>query len=80
MAKDISGGCKCGAVRYRGERADVSTFRCYCRDCQQLTGAGHSEMFPLLASTFRITSREMPLSSAGDNLAYRWSILYSIRR
>ncbi|WP_420819932.1 GFA family protein [Ruegeria marisrubri] len=29
-------------------------FRCHCRDCQQLTGTGHSEMIPLLAETFTI--------------------------
>jgi len=54
MSEEISGGCKCGAVRYRGKAADVAAFRCYCRDCQQLTGTGHSEMMPLVASTFKV--------------------------
>lgn len=53
MRDRMSGGCKCGAVRYDGARADVPMFRCYCRDCQQLTGTGHSEMVPLLAATFQ---------------------------
>ncbi|MEY1557091.1 GFA family protein [Yoonia sp. R2331] len=29
-------------------------FRCHCRDCQQLTGTGHSEMVPLERNTFQI--------------------------
>ena len=43
MAKKISGRCKCGQIAYSGELVDAPMFRCYCRDCQQLTGAGHSE-------------------------------------
>ncbi len=55
MSEDVQGGCKCGLVRYRGTRADAATFRCHCRDCQQLTGSGHSEMMPLVAKTFTIS-------------------------
>ncbi|WP_423827724.1 GFA family protein [Shimia abyssi] len=29
-------------------------FRCHCRDCQQLTGTGHSEMVPLDLNSFVI--------------------------
>ncbi|WP_366523002.1 GFA family protein [uncultured Tateyamaria sp.] len=31
-------------------------FRCHCRDCQQLTGSGHSEMMPLARDSFSITN------------------------
>ncbi|WP_367276775.1 GFA family protein [uncultured Roseobacter sp.] len=31
-------------------------FRCHCRDCQQLTGSGHSEMMPLALDSFSITN------------------------
>jgi hypothetical protein len=30
-------------------------FRCHCRDCQQLTGTGHSEMLPLEIDGFSIS-------------------------
>ena len=73
LSQQISGGCKCGAVRYRGERADVSMFRCYCRDCQQLTGAGHSEMFPLLASTFQIAGATTEYQMTGGSGRPTWS-------
>jgi hypothetical protein len=55
MAKEVTGGCKCGLVRYRGTLAEAPMFRCYCRDCQQLTGTGHSEMMPLIRETFTIS-------------------------
>ncbi len=54
MADEVLGGCKCGLVRYSGTRAEAAMFRCLCRDCQQLTGTGHSEMMPLVAETFTI--------------------------
>lgn len=54
MFDEVQGGCKCGLVRYSGTRADAPMFRCHCRDCQQLTGTGHSEMLPLVAETFSI--------------------------
>jgi hypothetical protein len=55
MAERLTGGCKCGAVRYEGTRLDAPMFRCHCRDCQQLTGSGHSEMMPLATADFSIT-------------------------
>jgi len=55
MSERLSGGCKCGSVRYEGTRLDAPAFRCHCRDCQQLTGSGHSEMMPLALEDFTIT-------------------------
>ncbi|MEO0634510.1 MAG: GFA family protein [Pseudomonadota bacterium] len=51
----VEGGCKCGAVRYRGPLLDAPMFRCHCRDCQHLTGTGHSEMVPLQRDAFEIS-------------------------
>ncbi|WP_085793837.1 GFA family protein [Falsiruegeria litorea] len=73
MSKGISGGCKCGAVRYRGELSDISSFRCYCRDCQQLTGTGHSEMFPLVAETFQLEGPSREYQMAGGSGQPTWS-------
>ncbi|MEO1640758.1 MAG: GFA family protein [Pseudomonadota bacterium] len=54
MSGEITGGCKCGRVRYSGVPAQTEMFRCHCRDCQQLTGTGHADMVPLDAATFVI--------------------------
>lgn len=56
MAEIFEGGCKCGAVRYRGTRVDAPMFRCHCRDCQQLTGSGHADMVPLDRASFEISA------------------------
>ena len=42
--EDLSGGCGCGAVRYRlkaGERLPM--YACHCTDCQTRTGSAFSE-------------------------------------
>ena len=73
MTKAISGGCKCGAVRYLGELSDVSPFRCYCRDCQRLTGTGHAEMFPLVAETFQLVGPRAEYQMTGGSGKFTWS-------
>jgi hypothetical protein len=36
-----SGGCLCGAVRYRLEARPLAVNACHCSDCKKLTGATH---------------------------------------
>jgi hypothetical protein len=36
---DPSGGCACGAVRYRLASAPMFVHCCHCRDCQRQTGS-----------------------------------------
>lgn len=48
---DITGGCACGAVRYRSTAAPIVTRVCWCRHCQYL-GAGSGTVnvcFPTVA-------------------------------
>ena len=41
---DCVGGCLCGSIRYSidGAPDPAMQFTCHCRDCQQVTGAGHA--------------------------------------
>ncbi len=41
---DYAGGCLCGAIRYEIDGAPDGRMQitCHCRDCQQVTGAGHA--------------------------------------
>ena len=37
---DITGGCLCGAVRFRSTAAPTATRYCWCRDCQHFAAGG----------------------------------------
>ena len=41
MQLQLTGGCYCGAIRYRidAPQDELVMFKCHCRDCQRLTGA-----------------------------------------
>ena len=51
--KHPKGGCLCGAVRYEvaGEVNPDMQFTCHCRDCQQVTGAGHARSMGVAADS-----------------------------
>jgi hypothetical protein len=50
-----TGGCQCGAVRYRAEPDPGFSIICCCRQCQRITGAGHAAQFALPAAAVRIS-------------------------
>src|SRR5262245_21245156 len=39
MTETITGGCACGAVRYRGSEQPLVQLICHCRDCQRASGS-----------------------------------------
>ena len=40
-SEDITGGCACGAIRYRCSAPPIYMGNCHCRDCQQATGGAY---------------------------------------
>ena len=42
MDKGFSGGCACGAVRYKCSAGPLGMLNCHCRDCQYASGSSHT--------------------------------------
>ncbi len=43
----ISGGCACGAVRYRSDADPLLMLNCHCRDCQRASGSAYAAILVL---------------------------------
>ncbi|MEM6383941.1 MAG: GFA family protein [Pseudomonadota bacterium] len=39
---EITGGCLCGAIRYRVSSAPVNMWNCHCEDCRRSSGASYA--------------------------------------
>jgi hypothetical protein len=50
-----TGGCACGAVRYAYTAEPQFSFHCCCRQCQRVSGSGHTSLFIAAAESFRST-------------------------
>jgi hypothetical protein len=63
-----TGGCACGAVRYRTGSQPIAENHCQCRDCQKRSGTGHGSYlaFPRKADV-ALTGTAKCWQVAGDN-------------
>ncbi|MBD9356197.1 GFA family protein [Methylomonas albis] len=52
---EFKGGCMCGAVQYAVKSEPRLSFLCQCRQCQRITGTGHSAEFVALAKDTMIS-------------------------
>jgi hypothetical protein len=50
----ISGGCACGAIRYTVSLPPLTAIHCQCRQCQRVTGAGHSSLLAMRSDTLHV--------------------------
>jgi hypothetical protein len=55
----LNGGCVCGAVRYESSAAPIMTFKCHCRDCQQISGGPYVAGLLVPRAAFRLTKGEL---------------------
>ncbi len=52
----LTGGCRCGAVRYRIEATDTTRHGlCHCRDCQRSAGAPAVAWLAVPKDSFQLT-------------------------
>jgi len=64
---DMSGGCLCGAIRYRITGAPVFVGQCYCKDCQKATGTGHTTVLGVPAAHLHIEGEPAVYTSRGES-------------
>jgi len=69
----ITGGCRCGAVRYTIEAEPLFTRHCWCRDCQYFgAGAGTvNAFFPSEAVTVEGALTDYASTADSGNLMHR---------
>ena len=53
----FSGGCQCGAVRYRAAKAPEGPHLCHCRMCQKAAGNYFMPLGGVMHADFEITRR-----------------------
>jgi len=55
-ALPLTGGCPCGAVRYRIDAFPLLLYACHCTNCQRQSGSSFALNMPARTSSFRIVS------------------------
>lgn len=67
MPKPITGGCLCGAVRYRCGGEALMMGHCHCEDCRRSSGTGHASLMAVpedaLALTGEVKGYDRPADS-----------------
>lgn len=62
----ITGGCRCGAVRYRiAVEAMPATYACHCTICQRATGASFAHQMPVREETLDVEGALVEARIAG---------------
>ena len=69
----ITGGCLCGAVRFRAAEGPIATRICWCRDCQKFGAGGPavSAAFKTAAVTIAGELRDYPSTADSGNKMHR---------
>ena len=69
----LTGRCLCGACSYEIEGDPIVVAHCYCRDCQRLSGAGHTTgaMFSEDGVRLKGAPASFSLTSEGGNMVTR---------
>ena len=70
----MTGGCQCGALRYRAEGEPLIQGFCHCRNCQRISGAGHIGFicFPEGAVVVEGATRSYSLTGGSGRTATRY--------
>jgi hypothetical protein len=74
VAASFTGGCRCGAIRYRVSGQPVYAVSCHCRDCQYDSGGAPAHGLVFAAEAFTLEQGRLQTyeaAAASGNTAYR---------
>jgi hypothetical protein len=57
MAQTLTGGCLCGAVRYKVAADLIFSGKCYCEDCRKTSGSGHGSVYAVPEPSVTLTGK-----------------------
>lgn len=63
----ITGGCQCGALRYRCEGQPLVAFNCHCNRCQKFSGTGHGSYILLPGGATQVSGERSVWSYVADS-------------
>src|SRR5262245_10017398 len=63
----LTGGCACGALRYRAEGEPLLPGFCHCRSCQRTSGAGHVGFLCFPESAVTVTGQTRSYTRTGGS-------------
>lgn len=55
MKLPLSGGCRCGSIRFECSASPAFSWKCHCRDCQQASGGAYCPVMYVPKSAMKIT-------------------------
>jgi hypothetical protein len=67
MNKPYTGGCACGAIRYKISAEPVAMADCHCRQCQRESGTGHLSHLFFPRSAVSVQGEATHWDLVGDN-------------
>src|ERR1700726_4921445 len=75
MSDHLTGGCMCGAVRYRISAAPMVAGLCHCNRCRPQSGSAFSTIIVIRRSSFEIEGENAvfdDIGSSGFHVARRY--------
>ncbi len=66
-AAPMTGGCRCGKIRYDVTKPPMFVMACHCTDCQEQTASAFSLGMPVEADAFSLSGEPVVISKTGDS-------------
>jgi hypothetical protein len=67
MAQTLTGGCLCGAVRYKVSADFIFSGKCYCEDCRRTSGSGHGSIYAVPEQSVSVTGKLTEFKRTGSS-------------